>query len=129
MRAPGFSRLTLRIADRASWSADAVTVQEFRTTMSAADEHSAGISPRSANCRSMDAPSAWVARHPKFSTKNVGTLHDKPSRPAFCPFRFLPTSTDVQAPLGLLRFSLDLGRSNEAPDFAGGRRCRGSADA
>jgi hypothetical protein len=83
------------MAERASWSAEAVTVQVFKTTTSADEAFSAGDNPRLANCRSMDAPSAWVARHPKFSTKNVATLNDKPSLLGYAArflYQYLPIS-------------------------------------
>jgi hypothetical protein len=56
------------MAARASWSAEAVTVQVFNTTTSALEAPDARSSPRSSNWRSMAAPSAWVARQPKFCT-------------------------------------------------------------
>jgi len=47
-----------RMAARASWSADAVTVQVFRMTISASEGAEARSSPQSSNWRSMAAPSA-----------------------------------------------------------------------
>ena len=73
MRASGFWRRTLRIADRASRSALAVTVQVFNTTSVAFAGEEARVMPRSSNWRSRAAPSAWVARQPKFSTKYPDT--------------------------------------------------------
>src|SRR5579859_5532273 len=70
MRHPGFSRWMRRIAARASASAAAVTVQVLSTTSSASVAELTASKPRWARLRSMAAPSACVARHPKFCTKN-----------------------------------------------------------
>src|SRR5580704_18046049 len=69
MRADGFSRCTQRMACRASSSAAEVTVQVLRTTRSAAARSAAGSKPLPASSDSSAAPSACVARHPKFCTK------------------------------------------------------------
>jgi hypothetical protein len=50
-----------------------VTVQVFSTTSSAWAVAGARVKPFSSKSRSRAAPSAWVARHPKFSTKKVPT--------------------------------------------------------
>src|SRR6267378_2995834 len=60
------------MASRACASAEAVTVQVLRTTMSAAAGVAAEVQPRSSNWRSMAAPSACVARQPNCSMKKVG---------------------------------------------------------
>src|SRR5690349_10806028 len=63
-----------RIAARASASAAAVTVQVLSTTQSASLADIAACRPRCARLRSMEAPSACVARHPKFCTKNFSGI-------------------------------------------------------
>src|SRR5437660_54752 len=60
------------MASRAWASAEAVTVQVLRTTMSAAAGVGAEVQPRSSNWRSRAAPSAWVARQPNCSMQKVG---------------------------------------------------------
>src|ERR1700722_12486919 len=73
MRAQGFSRWTRRRVCRTSSSAAAVTVQVFRTTRSAWLRWAAASRPLAESSDSRAAPSAWVARHPKFWTKNFST--------------------------------------------------------
>src|ERR1039458_8607099 len=89
MRASGFSRWTRRIVCLASSSAAAVTVQVFRMTRSAPARSGDASKPLAASNVSKAAPSACVARHPKFWTKYFPTyIHSlksvgRASRPAF----------------------------------------------
>src|ERR1022692_2090686 len=59
---------------RTSSSAAEVTVQVFNTTRSAPLRAPATSSPLAASCDSRAAPSACVARHPKFWTKYFPTV-------------------------------------------------------
>src|SRR6266702_4418980 len=77
------------MAARASWSAPVVTVQVFKTTMEACAGVEARGRPCSSNWRSKAAPSAWVARQPKFSTKNPGTLYGNAHHGPFSFYRGL----------------------------------------
>src|SRR5438552_11314395 len=68
------------MASRACASAEAVTVQVLRTTMSAVVGVAAEVQPGSSNWRSMAAPSACVARQPNCSMKKVGIEERTPKK-------------------------------------------------